>query len=261
MFRKVIFTFLLFILFLPRSFAMADLEISEIMYDLKSGSDDGREWVEVYNNSDQAVDLSTYKFFEGDVNHKLTLVEGSAKTREGEYVVIVSDPIKFKKDWPSFVGNIFDSSFSLSNTGEYLAIKDVDKIITEYSYNTSLGGAGDGKSLQKINDVWASSLPTPGSENKIVYTPLPAPVAKEKITPKASSNLEKKEIEEEATMLEDLPPTPALVNSSELGQSSGGSYLFRIIFIGLLGLAVGAVYFIRKKDKTLENEDDFELLD
>ncbi|MEK7071654.1 MAG: lamin tail domain-containing protein, partial [Patescibacteria group bacterium] len=52
------------------------LVINEIMYDLKNGSDDGREWIEVYNNSDASVDLSTFKFFEADTNHKIVSVAG-----------------------------------------------------------------------------------------------------------------------------------------------------------------------------------------
>ena len=261
MFRKIIFTFFLSALFFPTFFALAHVEISEIMYDLKTGSDDGREWVEIYYHHGDVIDFSAYKFFEGDVNHKLTLAQGDGKIEAGEYVVIVSNLAKFKSDWTNFSGNIFDSTFSLNNTGENLVIKNGEQVVDEYFYNSTLGGKGDGKSLQKINGTWASSVPTPGSENKITYTPPPAPVAKEKSTPKVSSNLEKKVIVEEATMLEDLPPMPALVNSSESIESSGGSYLFVIIFVGLLGLAVGAVYFLRKRSKTLENEDDFELLD
>ena len=71
------------------------------------------------------------------------------KHRAQGYVVIIDDPIKFKTDWPNFVGTIFDSSFSLSNSGETLAIKMEIKLSTNIRIS-QLGGAGDGKSLQKI---------------------------------------------------------------------------------------------------------------
>src|SRR3989344_973530 len=98
--------------------------ISEIMYDLKNGSDDGREWIEVYNNSDTSVDLSTFKFFEANTNHKLISVAGEENIPSLDYALIVSNAEKFQTDWPAFSGTIFDSTFSLSNTGENLILKD-----------------------------------------------------------------------------------------------------------------------------------------
>jgi len=170
---------------------LAQVILNEIMYDLP-GADTGREWVEIFNNSDAEADLSSFKFFEADTNHKLKLTQGSANIFPRGYAIIVSDPVKFKIDWPSFSGTIFDSSFSLSNDGEILAIKDENfNIIDQSIYNSAMGARGDGKSLQKISGVWIGAMPTPGTENKIAYASpfLPSsPVKKSEPVPvKASS--------------------------------------------------------------------------
>jgi len=249
------------ILFSPLFFVFASLEISEIMYDLKSGSDDGREWVEIYNNSDEISDFSTYKFFEADTNHKLSVVQGSIKIEPYGYALIVSDFAKFKIDWPNLLSNIFDSTFSLSNSGEYLAIKNSEQVADSYFYNSSLGGAGNGKSLQKINGTWTSATPTPGSENKISYTPPPVQPKKETITLPAPLTEDKNSITEESFTPISLPPIPQSTDVSDSPEGNRDSRIFIVFFIGLLSFSAGSVYFLRKNRQIPENKDDFELLE
>ena len=52
--------------------AYANILINEVMYDVE-GTDTDREWIEVYNDGSESVDLSTYKLFEANTNHGLTL--------------------------------------------------------------------------------------------------------------------------------------------------------------------------------------------
>lgn len=152
-------TFLSALLFLP-IVSFANISITEIMYDV-SESDTGREWIEITASAD--TDISNWKFFEANTNHGLTLVSGSAIISAGSATVIADNTDKFLTDYPSFTGTLFDSSFSLNNTGETIAMRnpegvDVDSVL----YNPALGGAGDGNSLQKINGVWTAAAPTPG---------------------------------------------------------------------------------------------------
>jgi hypothetical protein len=129
--KKVVFFCMGVLFFSSCHLAHASLSINEIMYDLKTGSDDGREWIEIYNDADAPVDLSSLRLFEADTSHKIKLVEGDAKVAAKGYAVIVSDPAKFKTDWPNlFSGSavsIFDSSFSLNNDGELLMLQDGNK--------------------------------------------------------------------------------------------------------------------------------------
>ncbi|MFA6536501.1 MAG: lamin tail domain-containing protein [Candidatus Paceibacterota bacterium] len=144
------------------AFVLAAPVISEIMYDVE-GTDTGREWMEVSNNSSTAINLSDWKLFEASTNHKLTFVRGSESVPAGGYAIVADDPQKFLADWPNFSGTLFDSTFSLSNTGETLILRSPDLVdVDTVSYTNNNGGAGDGKSLQRTNDDWSAALPTPG---------------------------------------------------------------------------------------------------
>ncbi|HXF44464.1 MAG TPA: lamin tail domain-containing protein [Candidatus Paceibacterota bacterium] len=139
--------------------------INEIMYDLPAG-DEGREWIEIFNNSTTTVDLSSWKFFENDTNHALTIVQGSFSLPPNGYAVIAADTTKFLAS-TTYTGTLFDSSFSLSNSGEAIAIKNDTLIIDEVVYSPSIGANGDGSSLQLINGSWQAAEPTPGERNEI----------------------------------------------------------------------------------------------
>jgi len=146
--------------------------INEIMYDMETGSDSGREWVEIFNNNDASIDLTGWKFFENNTNHGLTVTQGSAILSPNGYAIIADDPSKFLIDNPSFSGTIFDSAFSLSNSGENLAIKNNELlIIDEITYNSTQGANGNGQSLQKDNSTWRTGAPTPGTLNNFSVAP------------------------------------------------------------------------------------------
>jgi hypothetical protein len=141
------------------------LIISEIMYD-PDGSDTDREWTEVFNDSGTDLNIASYKFFESNVNHGLTLVSGAAAIPPQGYAVIVDNPTKFLADNPGFSGILFDSSFSLSNTGEALAVKDGSGAIKDsLTYIPSLGGQDDGSTLSLISGAWVRGNKTPGAAN------------------------------------------------------------------------------------------------
>ena len=156
---------LLFLLFSVPSALYAQVIISEIMYDL--AGTDSNEWIEVQNTSAQSIDLSTWKFFEGNSNHGLTAYQGDPNIPANGFAIIAHDPTAFKSEFAAFTGVIFDSSFSLSNTtGETLIIRDGTlSDIDSVSYTPDKGGNGDGNSLQKIGSDWDASLPTPGASN------------------------------------------------------------------------------------------------
>lgn len=146
--------------------AFASIEITEIMYDV-SGTDTNREWVEVYNNGADPVDLSKWYFFSNNTKHSLN-PNSSSSLNSGSYGVIVQDANKFMVDWPSFSGLIFDSSWTgLGNEDDSIAMKDPDLNITSsVGYTSSMGATGDGNSLQKVNGSFVSASPTPGLGNQ-----------------------------------------------------------------------------------------------
>jgi hypothetical protein len=157
------FLFLFIFLLLP--FLTHAIVINEIMYDL-DGADSGREWIEIFNNSNESVNLENWRFYEAETNHKLKLFLGEVVLIPGAYLIIADNPGKFLLDWPAFIGTIFDSTFSLSNTGETLIIRNGELVdVDTVSYISDMGANGDENSLQKINRVWVAASPTPGIQN------------------------------------------------------------------------------------------------
>lgn len=159
------------IYFLVAPVVSASIKINEIMYDL-SGSDTGREWVEVKNDSGGGVDISAYYFREGGTSHKLIPYSGGNNIYANGYAIIADNPEKFLVDNPSFSGVLFDSSFSLSNTGEALSILNGDTIEDSVNYESSMGGNGDGNSLSLVSNSFVGGVPSPGKENIKIITPL-----------------------------------------------------------------------------------------
>ncbi len=168
-FFKIIVFIALFLIANP---AFGAVVINEIMYDLETGADGGREWVEILNNGDTSIDLTNWKFFENNTNHGLTVAQGNIVLSPNGYAIIADDSSKFLIDNPSFSGTIFDSAFSLSNDGEGLAVKDNNLIIIdEVTYNSTQGANGNGQSLQNDGSIWKTGTPTPGTLNSFSAPP------------------------------------------------------------------------------------------
>ena len=142
-------------------FLFAEVRVTEIMYDL-SGSDAGREWIEVYNDSSQSIDLATWKLYEADVNHAISSSHESSFP-PGSYAIIADNPEKFLADYPNFGGHLFDSSFSLSNSGEYLEIRDeTGTTVDSIEYGPEYGAAGNELSLHILDGELFEAAPSPG---------------------------------------------------------------------------------------------------
>ncbi len=95
------------------------------------------EWIEVWNKGDVGVDLSSWKFWENNTNHSLKAVTTTDSiVSPGEYVVICQDGDVFLRDYPNFIGSVFDSSWtSLSESGEEIGLKDeAGNFIEQFTY-------------------------------------------------------------------------------------------------------------------------------
>ncbi len=155
------YLFVFGLLFVASLNVCASVEITEIMYD-HEGSDSKKEWVEVYNNSDSAIDFLLYKLREADTNHALKTYNGSGVIPAKGYAIIADSPDDVVSELSNAI--IFDSSFSLSNSGEELSIIDPGGGVSDsVVYDVLIGAKGDGNTLQKVDGVWVSASPTPGS--------------------------------------------------------------------------------------------------
>lgn len=162
-----------FSFYLPLS--SSALIINEIMFD-PDGSDTDREWIELLNDTNDTLDLTSWKFFEANTNHGLTSFQGGMVIPVGGYAVIASNPAKFLQDNPTFQGSLIKSSFSLSNSGEYLAMKNSGGAIQDsLTYIPSLGGQDDGSTLSLLGGSWIRGDKTPGASNVVsTLSSLPA---------------------------------------------------------------------------------------
>lgn len=140
--------------------------VTEIMYDLPAG-DAGHEWIEVYNDSDTEIDLTLWRFFEGEQGHLIKNASGNPPLPPQGIAIIADNEAQFRADWPSFSGSLFDSSFSLHNTGEELSFKDENGLVHgKITYASEWGGSGDGNSLSLFQGAWHGRSPSPGTFDK-----------------------------------------------------------------------------------------------
>ncbi len=164
----------------------AEIVVTEIMYDLPTGSDAGREWIEVYNSGPTTVDLSALRLFENGTNHKIS---GAGTLAPNMYAVIADNPTKFKIDWPQYYGLLFDSAFTLGNDGDSIELRDASSTVhSAATFTKSLGAAGDGNSLNKepSGSTFAPRTPTPG-----------AMMSQDVVAPKTKSVVEQKVVQKE----------------------------------------------------------------
>jgi hypothetical protein len=167
--RTFIILLIGFYLMLLPALLHAQVVINEIVYD-PEGTDTGREWIEVYNTGDNDVDLATYKLFESNVNHKITVFSenGESILKSHNFATVADNPEKFLIDFPNFTGPLFDSAFSLNNSGEPLSIVDNSGNVSDhFEYSSDLGAGNNGNSLQRNEaGFWIEAGPTVGLINK-----------------------------------------------------------------------------------------------
>ncbi|MDD5340950.1 MAG: lamin tail domain-containing protein [Patescibacteria group bacterium] len=103
------------------SAADSDLIINEIGAYEQSEN----EWVEILNKGTAAVDMTGWKFYEDQTNHKLTAVRGDFIIEAGEYAIIANVGNNFINLHPNFTGTVLDSSWSsLKESGEEIGLKN-----------------------------------------------------------------------------------------------------------------------------------------
>ena len=131
---------------------------------------------ELYNSDTKAINITGWKFFEAGTNHRLTLVQGSMVIPAGGYAIIADNAATFLNEHPDCKCTVIDSTFSLHNTGEYIALKNATlDIVDEVAYNASWGADGNGKSLERnATGGWEESRidgGTPCRRNSVLVTP------------------------------------------------------------------------------------------
>lgn len=143
------------------------LLISEVMSN-PIGDDSGREWVEIYNNAQTAVDLSLLTIsIKGGSYVVVTPVQGGTSLPAGGYAIIgsvVTGATKFLQDYPSYTGILMRSSISLVNTG--VTSIDVKLGSTVADSLPTYTATKEGYTLSLVSGSFVQGSQTPGAENQ-----------------------------------------------------------------------------------------------
>jgi len=94
----------------------AGLILSEIFYN-STGTDDGNEWIEIYNNSDQAIDLSGYSIGYGGANYTIGTVQLQG-TIAARGCFVVGGPNVSAASWNPTYDQTYNFQPNLENSGE-----------------------------------------------------------------------------------------------------------------------------------------------
>jgi hypothetical protein len=162
MYKKFLFIVVLLSLFER----LNALSINEI-FSNPTGDDSGREWIEVYNDTDNAVDIGSLTLsIKGGNPIIATPVSGGVSIPPHGYGVIgstVSGATRFLQDYPEYNGVLFKSSISLVNTG--ITSLDIRLGGTVVDTVSSYTAAKEGKSYAKVSGQFVTATPSPGKEN------------------------------------------------------------------------------------------------
>ena len=145
----------------------AQIIINEIQYN-PDGPDGGYEWLELYNNSENPISIKGFTLRESDKNHRITQIDESLgwSIPNGGYAILADNPTKFLEKHPGYPGLVFDSSFTLVNTGELLELLDTEgELLFGITYKPEWGGDGDGSTLGIENGAWKATNTSPGRPN------------------------------------------------------------------------------------------------
>jgi hypothetical protein len=230
------------------------------MYDTP-GSDSGREWVEVTNLGSESVDIGKYKLFENSTNHGLTLISGASMLAAHASAIVAADPNKFKANYPAFSGTLFDSTFSLSNTGESLILKDAStSVMDTIAYTASEDADGTGGSLTLQDGNWIAAMASPG-----IYpgplTPVQKTVVAGKSTTKKTTATSPSKNTKTAAATAAAPYTPTKSDTAGTSFLLSSLPSYALWVLGLLGVilagAAGVLFLSLSKSETQPGAEEF----
>lgn len=101
--------------------------ISEIYYNA-TGDDSKEEWIELYNPTNNDIDLTEYKILSN--NDDEYEFEADTKILPGDLLVIAKDKDRFNEIY-GFYPEIFGVKFHLADNGDYLVLKDKDDSVVD----------------------------------------------------------------------------------------------------------------------------------
>ncbi len=164
----------------PYSHSTNYVVINEINYN-SSPNFKADDWIEIYNYSENDIDISAWTFRDSDPTH-LFVIPNNTILKRKEYLVLSEKLASFGAVYPNVTKSIGNFNFGLSSQGEYIALLDkYGNIVDSLTYLSVLpwdiNANGSGATLQLISPYldnalassWVSlfNLGTPGATNKV----------------------------------------------------------------------------------------------
>ena len=156
---------------------------NEINY--KSADDfDSEDWVEIYNRSDETIDISQWQFKDSKDDHIFNFPQNT-EIQSDHYLVLCRDNAAFSVLYPEVTNCIGDFDFGLSSDGEEIRLFDqvgnvIDSLVYGVNQPWPVEPNGNGYTLSLIDpdydnnfaDNWATSSlhGTPGTENDFLQS-------------------------------------------------------------------------------------------
>ena len=148
------------------------ISINEINYNSSDDFDPG-DWVELYNFSDQSLNISGWKFMDSDDSHVFTFPEGSI-LEASSYLVLCQDSTEFSQAHPEVQNFIGSLDFGFSGSGELLRLLDnyedlVDFVNYEDDEPWPTEPDGSGKTLELVHPQLDNSLAESWASSNVQY--------------------------------------------------------------------------------------------
>ncbi|HQF29203.1 MAG TPA: lamin tail domain-containing protein, partial [Bacteroidia bacterium] len=158
-----------------------DIIFSEVNYNSSLATDAG-DWVELYNKTNSAIDVSGWVFSDGDNLHLYELPINSIVPALGR-IVLTQDTALFKSRFPMFNGSYGPFGFGLSSNGEAIRLFDQSgSLYQTMMYDDAApwpnGANGNGYTLELVDyngnlsegSNWTDGCPE-GSPGTALITP------------------------------------------------------------------------------------------
>ncbi|NAS89324.1 hypothetical protein C4E24_06250 [ANME-1 cluster archaeon AG-394-G21] len=144
--------------------AQGDVKINEIMYNpsTEQGSDANMEWIELYNNDTEAVNISGWTIDDNPISEIVM--------EPGDYAVLARNKTAFEDYYGALPCPVIDVTLVLKNDpGDTIVLgNSTGAEIDNVTYNSSWGADGNGKTLERTaTGAWKESLVAGGTPCKL----------------------------------------------------------------------------------------------
>jgi inhibitor of cysteine peptidase len=155
----IVMTAILVLMSVLSVIASAQLRINEIMYNPSTdqGTDANMEWIELYNNDSEAINISDWT-----IDNKLL---PDKVIQPGDYVVLARNKTAFEEYYGALPCSVIDVTFVLTNSRDTIVLCNSTGIeMDNVTYNASWGADGNGKTLERnATGGWEESLANGGT--------------------------------------------------------------------------------------------------